>query len=296
MSSERETSTGTPVRDRPLRLWIMSDLHMETTRGWDLPAKDSRPDYDVMVVAGDLITRMERGVKWLLDRVDDRPVVYCMGNHEAWGVDVDRTVEKAMALADGTNVHVLERRAVEIGGVAFAGCCLWTDYDLVGDRRGSMVEAGERMNDFKRIRTARYLERFLPRHALSRHLESRAFLETVMGRARGEQKLVVATHHAPLPLAEHIALRGAGGSPTASQLLDASYRSDLSALMVPKDPADGGGVPHPADLWAFGHTHESFDAVVGATRVVSNGKGYGPWHGDPGWENRSFDPGLVVEV
>jgi hypothetical protein len=29
-----------------------------------------------MVVAGDLITRMERGVQWLAERLPERPVVY----------------------------------------------------------------------------------------------------------------------------------------------------------------------------------------------------------------------------
>ncbi|WP_409192014.1 metallophosphoesterase [Bradyrhizobium sp. RDM4] len=65
-----------------MRLWIMSDIHLELTRGWDLPAGDARPDFDVMIVAGDLIPRAERGVRWLLERVPDRPVIYVMGNHE----------------------------------------------------------------------------------------------------------------------------------------------------------------------------------------------------------------------
>ena len=65
-----------------MRLWILSDLHLELTRGWDLPAGAARPDFDVLVIAGDLVTRMERGVKWLLERVVDRDVVYVAGNHE----------------------------------------------------------------------------------------------------------------------------------------------------------------------------------------------------------------------
>jgi hypothetical protein len=40
-------------------LWILSDLHLELTRGWDLPSADARPRFDVFVVAGDLIPRME---------------------------------------------------------------------------------------------------------------------------------------------------------------------------------------------------------------------------------------------
>lgn len=72
-----------------MRLWIMSDLHLELTRGWDLPSGAARPGFDVMIVAGDLIPRAERGVRWLLDHVPDRDrhVIYVMGNHEAYGTD-----------------------------------------------------------------------------------------------------------------------------------------------------------------------------------------------------------------
>jgi hypothetical protein len=45
-----------------MRLWILSDLHLELVGGWVLPAAGARPRFDVLVVAGDLITRMERGV------------------------------------------------------------------------------------------------------------------------------------------------------------------------------------------------------------------------------------------
>ena len=47
----------------------MNDIHVELTRGWDLPATGARPDFDVLVVAGDLIPRMERGVAWLAQRL-----------------------------------------------------------------------------------------------------------------------------------------------------------------------------------------------------------------------------------
>jgi predicted phosphodiesterase len=91
-----------------VRLWVMSDLHLELTRGWDLPSGDTRPEFDVMVVAGDLIPKAERGVRWLLERVPDRPVIYLLGNHESYGTDIDRTLEKAKAAAAGTCVHVVQ--------------------------------------------------------------------------------------------------------------------------------------------------------------------------------------------
>ncbi|MCK1603466.1 metallophosphoesterase [Bradyrhizobium sp. 166] len=272
-----------------MRLWPMSDLHLESTRGWDLPAGDARPDFDVMVLAGDLVPRMERGVKWLLERVPDRPVIYVAGNHEAYGTDIDRTLEKAQALAAGTNVHVLEKETVTIGDVTFAGCTMWTDFSINGDPYRGMAIAGERMNDFKKIRTASYQQRFLPHHALTRYRRSIDFLETELRKKR-TGPFVIVTHHAPIPEMTSEP-GGTGNDPT----LDPAFRSDLRRLMAPA-PDDGRGALLPADLWAFGHTHESFDQVIGSTRLVSNAKGYGPWPGQRTWDNPDFNEKLVIEI
>lgn len=273
-----------------MRLWILSDIHLELTRGWDLPAPPDRPAFDVLIVAGDLIPRAERGFAWLRERVPDRPVVYIMGNHEAYGTDIDRTLEKAKAEAAGTNVHMIENETVRIGGVTFAGCTLWTDFAIRGDAHRGMAVAAERMNDFKKIRTGRYVERFRPPHAFARHRRSRAFIETELRKDR-PGPLVIVTHHAPLPeITDEPG--GSGNDPT----LDPAYRSDLTALMRPA-PDDGRGALRPADLWIYGHTHESFDAMIGETRVASNAKGYGPWLPEQRtWDNPNFNEKLIIEI
>lgn len=273
-----------------MRLWPMSDLHIDVTRGWNLPSGDSRPEFDVMIVAGDLMPKAERGVKWLLDRVPDRPVVYCMGNHEFYGEDVDRTIEKAKAVAAGTNVHALENETVRFGNVTFVVCALWTDFALFGDQRREMAIAEDRMNDFKRIRTGRYVERFRPPHALARHRRSRAFLEAELRKDR-PGPLVIVTHHA----CRRPELR-LSDPPKPDELLSAAYYSDLTDLMVPA-PDDGRGALSPADLWIYGHTHESFDGVIGETRVLSNAKGYGPWlPRERAWDNPDFNEKLIIEI
>lgn len=98
------------------------------------------------------------------------------------------------------------------------------------------------------------------------------------------------THHAPLPP------RPRPAAPTADDLVDAAYGSDLTALLSPA-PDDGRGALRPAEVWIHGHTHESFDAIVGGTRVVSNAKGYGPLPPQfRNWDNPDFDPFFVVNV
>jgi predicted phosphodiesterase len=116
-----------------VRIWILSDLHLELTRGWDLPSPADRPAFDVMIVAGDLIPRMQRGVAWLLERVPDRPVIYIAGNHEAYGQDIDIDLEKAQVAAAGTQIHVIQNQTVTIAEISFLGATLWTDFDLFGD-------------------------------------------------------------------------------------------------------------------------------------------------------------------
>jgi predicted phosphodiesterase len=278
-----------------VRLWIMSDLHLELTRGWDLPAGEVRPQFDAMVVAGDLVPRMERGVKWLREHVPDKPVIYIAGNHEAYGTDIDRTFEKAKQAAAGTNVHVLQNETVVIDGVTVAAATLWTDFNLFGDQRHAMRVAGERMNDHKKIRTNRYAERFRPSHAFARHAASRTFLENELRKPRSGP-LVIVTHHSPHP-GPQLTPAEPDGRLSDEQVLTAAYRSDLTWLMH-SAPAEGDrGALRPADLWIYGHTHESDDVLIGETRVLANAKGYGPWlPGQRAWDNRTFDPTLVVEV
>jgi predicted phosphodiesterase len=252
---------------------------MELTHGWDLPAAGDRPQYDVLIIAGDLMPGMDRGVRWLLQRVE-KPVIYLAGNHEAYGQDLDRTVEKARIAAAGTNVHVVQNDVVQIsdptgsGKVFFYGATGWTDFNLFGDPERAMRVAGDVMNDYKKIRVNSYSQRLRPVHTLARHRETRAFLERELKKPKLGRR-VVATHmcfHAP-------------------EGIRANHEDDpISAAYASRAHIEG------ADLWIYGHSHETRDFMVGDTRVVSNAKGYGPWGRALTWDNREFDPKFVVEI
>jgi predicted phosphodiesterase len=259
-----------------LRLWIMSDLHLESTRGWDLPAVADRPDFDVLVIAGDLIPRAERGVAWILERVD-RPVVFVCGNHESYGCDIDRTVEKARALANGTNVHVLQNDTVQIGDVTFIGATFWTDFNLFGDPGRAMIAAAEFMNDYRKIRVGRYVYRLRPSHTLQRHKQSREFIANELRKPK-TGPCVVVTHMGPHPSAISPAF--------AEEITSAAYSSDASDLLAM-------GV----DAWIYGHTHDTRDEMIGNARLITNAKGYGPWPPkELTWDNPNFDPNFVIEI
>jgi hypothetical protein len=61
------------------------------------------------------------------------------------------------------------------------------------------------------------------------------------------------------------------------------FASDLSEIIL----------RYPIAAWFHGHPHCSLDHYVGATRIVSNPRGY-PEHGQ--MENEDFDPELVIEI
>jgi Icc-related predicted phosphoesterase len=261
-----------------VKIWVLSDIHLELTRGWDLPSGTDRPEFDVLVVAGDLVPRMERGVAWLRERVNDRPVVYIPGNHEMYGTDIDRTVEKARAAAANTNVHVMQNDICTINGVQFIAATLWTDFNLFGNAPFAMDRAMVAMNDYRRIRKNNHEYRLRPADTLARHLESRVFIATELAKPFDGSRVVI-THHGP-----H---RGAVRVGHESDVLSAAYCSDLTDIIDRWSP----------DLWIYGHTHESEDSIIGSTRIITNAKGYGPWLPDnPRADNPHFDPLLVIEI
>jgi hypothetical protein len=73
-----------------------------------------------------------------------------------------------------------------------------------------------------------------------------------------EGKFVVVGHHAPSKLSTHPRYQN-------DTLMNGGYSSSLDFFIE----------DHPQiKLWTHGHTHETFDYVIGETRVVCNPRGY----------------------
>jgi hypothetical protein len=248
-----------------MRLWVMSDLHLEFGGGGEVPPAGA----EVAVAAGDIGRGLE-GAAWLKS-LAPLPVVYVAGNHEYYGGSLPRVTEKLREACAGTNVHFLENAAVEIGGVRFLGCTLWTDFGLFGaeGRAAAMAAAREGMMDYRHIRVSPRFRRLRPEDTAGLHRESAAWLKGELAAGEGK-KTVVVTHHAPHGSCLDPAFRG--------ELLSAAYASDLTELL-------GRG----AAVWVHGHNHRSEDGVIGETRVVANQRGY------PGDET-GYRGGWGVEV
>jgi len=254
-----------------VKLWIISDLHLEFGQPFVVPP----PDADVLVCAGDLLTRgIVRSIEWLATNIpSSMPVVFTAGNHEYYGGSVQESIRDARSLRDRyPNIHWLENETVDIRGVRFVGATLWTDFRLNGgDPELAMAAAQSGMNDYKKIKFSKLpYRKFKPIHAYRKHHESRAFLKSTLENATAWYTVVL-THHAPSPRSIPAEFRG--------DPLSACYATNLEDLIVDGQPA----------LWVHGHVHKRVDYRVGGTRVLANPRGY------PG-EGIGFDPQLVIEI
>ena len=246
-----------------MKCHIISDLHLEFA-----PLEIPPTDADVIVLAGD-IDRGVSGMEWILYHFPNRPVVYVLGNHEFYHGDIIELRKSISEMADGTNVHVLENSAVEIGGYTFLGCTLWTDFSLRGNAERAMARAEELMNDFRII--SNKSRRLRARDVARLHWESDTWLLSELPK-HDRARTVVVTHHAPSSRCEascHV------GSP-----LSPAFVTNLDHLV------ESSGVP----MWVHGHTHHNVDFIIGKTRVISNQRGY------PSEKCPRFDPTMVVDL
>lgn len=265
-----------------MRIWTLSDIHTEFGT-WAPP---TIPDADICVLAGDIAAGAVPAIDWSHEHVlPHMPVVQVLGNHEFYGSSIERELNLAREYAPRAGVKLLENEAVVLDGVRFLGCTLWTDFDLLakgnpGGQQTALAAARSGMNDFARIKLRDFSkDRFHPEDAKAMHEASVAWLEAELATPHDGETVVV-THHGPSPRSVHQRF--------AADPLTASFASDLEWLIERYQPS----------LWLHGHTHDSYDYDIGATRVVCNPRGYPPERRakvqTP--ENLAFDPAMVIEV
>ena len=128
------------------RLWIFSDLHQDwADNAWDPAA--CAPACDVIVVAGDAHSPLNKAIDWLADRLGGTQILYVPGNHDFWWDGGDDRYTMADQLARGRDlaarrgVTLLDNDSVTLGGVRFLGAHAVdrsAARHLVGDRRRAL--------------------------------------------------------------------------------------------------------------------------------------------------------------
>lgn len=248
-----------------MRLHLLSDLHLEFG-AVQIPHTDA----NVIILAGDIHLGRE-GRRWARGKFSNRPVIYVLGNHEFYRHSLPELTETLRRETEGSNIHLLENKCVEIGGYRFLGCSLWTSFDVGPKTEAAMRTAEETMSDYHIIQNSVENRILRARDTVRIHRESVLWLRDELSKGDITRTIVV-THHAPSLRSEAPDL--------ATNPLSAAFTSNLDSLIEPS------GIP----LWVHGHTHYNVDYKIGSTRILSNQCGY------PDQLCKGFDPGLVIEV
>ena len=286
MESFGEVIEQNEAKEGTLKLLILSDLHNDIRpMSPEVNGRRIDAEADVVVLAGDIHEGVQAPM-WARQAFPDKEIVLVAGNHEFYGRYWNRNLRKIREKSALLGIHFLENEAVELFGVRFLGCTLWTDYCLYGEerRRESMREALNLMTDFRRIKLDRKpgenqdwrefrVVKLIPQLTLRRHVQSAEWLDQQL--AMGDpDKTVVVTHHPPLGQSIPKYYQGDKLSP--------AYASNLTQLVGR------------SKLWVHGHVHDNSDYTFGLTRVICNPRGYPTPSGS--LLNELFQPSLVVEI
>lgn len=285
-----------------MKLHILSDLHIDSYQRRNLPLGNiPETDADVIILAGDM-SNSSLGMEWAVEQADkiNKPILYVAGNHEYFEEDVYQFDATLTELSADSSVEYLQMRSVDIQGIRFLGCTLWTDFcfgtegshlkyllpesleKLPDPEHWSLEKALDfarmSMRDYRAI-AARTPDTLMlsPEAVREIHLTHRTWLQEQLKQVHAEGiPTVVISHHSVCP--KSIAPK------YQTYHSNGAFVTDLSewmhAVWAPK-------------LWIHGHTHDAFDYVEGNTRVVVNPRAYPK---ETSTTDVQFDWARVVEV
>lgn len=245
-----------------MKLRVISDLHCEYS-GYlqGIPFSLEEGDEDVFILAGDIVNATPTGIRFLKGwlRGYSKPIIYVPGNHEHYRCNFRETVlTLTTSLQENPNLYVMDMNTIEIDGITFIGATLWSK--LAHHIKPSLHTCH---SDFSKI-----TEMSVSVYDMA-HKFAVEYLEIALTNLREvTDNVVVITHHAPSFLSQEEKYKG--------WALESAFNTDMTDMMLRHNPK----------LWIHGHTHSSYDYLVGETRVVCNA-----YTG-----NRNFDKSLIIEV
>lgn len=260
-------------------LRVQSDLHNEFNMFIVPPLPEDKDT--VLILAGDIDTgnRIEALGEFLATcSYQFKDVIFVPGNHEYYHGIVGQTFNDIVyKCSQLKNVHIMDNHSIVISDVLFVCATMWSDFDNGNPITMQLAKRG--MNDFN-ISTildsnTRFGTRTLqPEDVYTLCIESKKFLfDTVKSLKQKYRKVVVVTHHCPSFMSVPERFKG--------HPLNGAFASSLENDILGTNP----------DLFIHGHTHDSFDYMVGETRIICNPRGYIPREANP-----NFNPNLVVDI
>lgn len=247
-----------------MRIRILSDLHLEFTPFTLKPVKG----VDVTVLAGDLAAHdpiSQARLNIFFNQLKG-PALYVPGNHEYYASHKPVEAVDQYLRFTYPRVRFMNRDAVEIQGVRFLGCTLWSDFNMVqhSQRRGERPLTPETAMRAAGLAIADYNQHVLsydpvalatPETHRKWHQRDRAWLDKQITLAEEDKvPVVVVTHFLPHPACVN--------SQYFESVLNPYFCSDCSELFR-----------EPVKLWIHGHTHCPVDEVVNGIPIRCNPRG-----------------------
>jgi predicted phosphodiesterase len=265
-----------------MKIAVVSDIHLEFG---DLDFENT-DGAEVLILSGDICVAndidynnivsnvMYRSTRYhgFFERCCERfpHVIYVLGNHEFYHSDYATTLEHMRSvLAYLPNLYIMEKESRVIGDTTFVAGTLWTDMNQEDPH--TLAHMRGYMNDFRIIADSRAQVHFkdqagkfhtrtgkwTPEASVTDHKAMKwTIKETV--EADATKRYVVVGHHAPSRLSTKPRYQ-------KDVVVNGGYSSSLDDFIL----------DHPQiRLWTHGHTHDTFDYMIGSTRIVCNPRGY----------------------
>ena len=308
-----------------MKLQVVSDLHLE----FGSISIENAGDTDVLILSGDICLASELRVKsdpdilGMAHKTNQyhlffqeccerfKHVFYVAGNHEHYHGDIAKSYNHLKEMLSYLpNLYIMEKEVKEIDDVVFIAGTLWTNMNkedpiTIGRIRGYMndyriIEDTSEMVNYKVYEPkdkpvgmtdeewlalpyeSRVVDKFktrpgkfTPEKSIMIHKEMIDMIKKTISTLSLNKKVVVIGHHAPSKQSTKPFYQG-------DFIVNGAYSSDLSELIL-DNPC--------IKLWTHGHTHDTFDYMIGSTRIVCNPRGYYNYE-----ENISFDAKKVIEI
>ena len=263
-----------------MRILALSDIHLEHSK-FD-PDSGVVAAADVIVLAGDIHPGVD-GIQWARYAFADKPIIYVAGNHEFYGAEWERALDDMRRAGNANDVYFLENGSVEILGIKFLGCTLWSDFNYFGAHHQERLRelAEKEFADYGSIHADadEVCGQLTTALSIARHETSLAWLRSELAN-QDRSATVVVTHHFP---------NKKSCSPKYSNdAMTAAFGTHIDTDLM-----------HQAGLWIHGHTHSSTNYRIGDSkryvRVVCNPRGYPLGWSSTYWENEAFDPNFLIE-
>lgn len=226
-----------------------SDIH-----NYDLSFRPKKTNSDVLVCVGDF--DMGLNVEHWANNIikeHDKPLIMNFGNHDYWNTSknsfsLDEWVEQ-YRMFNTPKLKFMEKETIVIDDVAFIVATGWSDFN--NHNLLTMSDAKYLAKDFSKIEYNN--KNITPEDIYLLHCQARDFIIQELEK-HSDKKCVVVTHYPPSIMCN-----------ISFNICAVSYYwcGQMEDIISKYQPA----------LWLSGHMHNSFDQMLGNTRLILNPAG-----------------------